>query len=62
MIDISILFIGASVATVVVALVFLLFAYKKYAEASVLEQDSKERSKNSKRDIEAEKTSCFNKN
>jgi ribonuclease Y len=59
MVDISTLLIGASVATVVVAVAFLLIAYKKYAEASSLEQNSKEQLKNSKRDIETERQAAL---
>lgn len=55
MIDISILFILASVATFVGALVFLFFAYKQNTEASIEFSKSKEHSKNLKRDIDAEK-------
>jgi ribonuclease Y len=59
MIDMYILFIGASAATFVAALVFLLLAYKKIAAATLILNDSKDRLKNSKRDIEAEKQSAL---
>src|SRR6266478_6060180 len=59
MMDMSFLLIGASVATVVVALFFLVLAYKKYAEASAFDNESKERLKNSKRDIEAERQAAL---
>ena len=59
MIDMYILFIGASAATFVAALVFLLLAYKKIAAATVLLNESKDRLKNSKRDIDAEKQAAL---
>lgn len=59
MIDISTLLIVASGATFVAALVFLLLAYKKVAAASLLLNDSKDRLKNSKRDIDAEKQAAL---
>src|SRR5438445_6332713 len=59
MIDISILLIVASGATFIAALVFLLLAYRKVAAASLLLNDSKDRLKNSKRDIDAEKQAAL---
>lgn len=59
MIDMSIIFIGASAATFLAALVFLLLAYRKSATASLLLHDSKDRLRNSKRDIDAEKQSAL---
>jgi len=57
--DISILLIGASGATFIAALVFLLLAYKKIAAASLLLNSSKDQLKNSKRDIDAEKQAAL---
>src|SRR5579863_2746589 len=59
MMDISILLIGASGATFIAALVFLLLAYKKIAAASLLLNSSKDQLKNSKRDIDAEKQAAL---
>lgn len=59
MVDISTLFILASCATFGVAIVFLLLAYRKVAAASLFLNDSKDRLKNSKRDIDAEKQAAL---
>jgi hypothetical protein len=59
MMDISMLFIIASVATLVAALAFLFFAYKKSSAAAELLDDARDQLKNSKRDIDAEKQSAL---
>ncbi len=59
MMDSSTLFIGASVAALVAALVFLFLALKKARAATELLNDAKDRLKNSKRDIDAEKQAAL---
>lgn len=55
MMDIFIILIMASSASFFAALLLLFFAYKKSSAASFMLADAKERLKNSKRDIDAEK-------
>jgi len=55
MIDMSILLTIASGVGFLAALVLLFFAYKKVSMASLMLNDAKDRLKNSKRDIDAEK-------
>src|SRR6266404_5042117 len=59
MIDTSFLFMVASATIFVAAIVFLLLAYRKLAAASLFLNDSKDRLKNSKRDIDAEKQAAL---
>lgn len=59
MIDISFLFIVASLAVFGAALVFLFIAYRKFAEGSTYLSDSKEQSKNLKRDIDTERQAAL---
>jgi len=59
MIDISTIFIIVGCLFLFIALVFLFFAYKKFSVASIYLNDSKDRLKNSKRDIDAEKQAAL---
>src|SRR4030095_3372298 len=61
MMDISILLTIASGVGLVAALVLLFLAYKKVANASLMLVEAKDRLKNSKRDIDAEKQTALTK-
>ena len=59
MVEISILFIGSSLALFGTAIALLLYGYKKSASATLLYNEAKEQLKNSKRDIDAEKQAAL---